>query len=488
MSIWICAGIPCRRSAFPSLRDPGAGCRICLRKTTAFRGKPAYKLIETRKRRFLLQPLAVFRPENGIGCQKGEIMKRRITTIMFALMLSFVILFAAACDSGASKESGNTDAAKNAESMEEGEKSAEAAEESANAAEESAKAAEDKSEDTSEEINEADADTVEIIDAAGRTVTIPTPENLTNVYPDGTTGLILMYTLAEDMMVASPVEFYESELPYVSEDVIGLPFYGTMSGKNGSLNYEAIMAAGVDLILAGTAGDITSGDIEEADEVQEQLNIPVVIFDTANIDQMPETYRLLGQILGREEEAEEITDYLQGIEDKVVDFVATIPEEERMTLYYAEGSDGLATEPASSDRSIVFNMAGAINIAEVEALGGFGQSEVSMEQILDWNPEIIICQTEEGYDTILSEDEWANITAVKEGRVYTMPGEPFSWADRPPSENRFIGLLWMTKLLYGDEFDIDLVEETITYYDIMYHVTITEEDVSNLLATSMPEK
>ena len=49
-----------------------------------------------------------------------------------------------------------------------------------------------------------------------------------------------------------------------------------------------------------------------------------------------------------------------------------------MTLYYAEGDDGLSTEPASSDRSVVFNTAGANNIAVVDALSGYGQSAVSM--------------------------------------------------------------------------------------------------------------
>ncbi len=330
------------------------------------------------------------------------------------------------------------------------------------------------------------AETVEVVDNAGRTITVPTPENLKRVYPVATDSFVMYYTIAADLIDASCTQFSEDDAPYVVPNVINVPSYGTLSGSNGVLDYEAIKAGDVQLLLYGYS-NLDQSDIDYCNELQEQLGIPVAIVHES-FDGMPEGYRLLGQLLGREERAEELIAYFQGIVKEVTDFVATIPEEDRMTLYYAEGADGLATEAATSPRSVVFNTAGAINIATVEVLSGFGQSGVSLEQVLAWNPDVIVVQGYSGaYDIITTDPDWANITAVKNGMVVTMPTSPFNWADRPPSVNRFIGLLWMTKVLYGDRFDIDLVARAIDYYKVVYSVDVSEADMQALLTTSMPQ-
>lgn len=334
--------------------------------------------------------------------------------------------------------------------------------------------------------------TVEIVDMGGRTLTIPSPENLERIYPTGSTALMLLYTLAPDKMTAAPSStgsaFTEDQKKFVTEEVWDLPSYGTMSGSNGSLNLEAIKNADVQVILSMGTSTITETDISEADDLQAQLDIPVVLFSGEMAD-YAEAYRLLGKIIDREEDAEKIIAYTSDIVEKVEAVAAQVPEEERVTLYYAEGDDGLATEPASSNRSYVFNTAGAINVAQVDAKSGFGQSAVSMEQILSWNPQIIITQgTSNAYETILSDPNWATIDAVKNGRVYKMPDLPYSWADRPPSVNRFIGLHWMANLLYPDLYDIDIVDVAIDYYKVMYHVDVTREDMEALLANSIPQE
>lgn len=337
----------------------------------------------------------------------------------------------------------------------------------------------------------AQGDTVEIVDMGGRTLTIPTPDKLERIYPDGSTSLMLLYTLAPDKMTAAPSQsgsaFTEEQKPYVMPEVWDLPSYGTQSGK-GTLNLEAIKAADVQVILSMGTAAISDADISAADELQAQLDIPVVLF-SGDSEEYAEAYRLLGQILDREEDAETLIAYCDNIVATVEAVAAQVPEEDRVRLYYAEGDDGLATEPASSNRSYVFNTAGAINVAQVDAQGGYGQSAVSMEQVLSWNPQIIITQgTTNAYETIMSDPNWASIDAVKNGRVYEMPSQPYSWADRPPSVNRFIGLHWMANLLYPELYDIDIVEVAIDYYKVMYHVDVSREDMEALLVNSIPQE
>ena len=332
------------------------------------------------------------------------------------------------------------------------------------------------------------AETVEITDAGGRKVTIPAPDKLERVYPTGTNSLVALYTIAPDKMTAAPNTtpnpFSEGQKKFLHPSVHDLPNYGTQSG-NGTLNLEAIKAGNVQVLLGGTVGKVTQNDISSADELQAQLQIPVVLI-SGEMDDFAETYEFLGRMLGREEEAKKLTVYCQDIVEKVIAVSAQIPLEERTTLYYAEGADGLATEPPNSSRSVVFNTAGARNIAEVDALPGFGQTAVSMEQVLHWNPEVIIVQGgSDAYHKIKTDPNWSKIDAVKNGHVYKMPDTPFSWADRPPSVNRFIGLHWIAHLLYPDLYDIDMIETARDYYKVMYHVDISRADMEELLKDSL---
>jgi len=331
-------------------------------------------------------------------------------------------------------------------------------------------------------------DTVDFVDGLGRTVKILAPDKLKRVYSDSTNSLVLQYIIAPDTITASSTKFTEANLPYVPSNLINLPTYGTLSGANGVLDYEKMKAADVQLLISSAMGTSTTSDIEAADKLQEQLGIPIIVFPT-QLDKLPQSFTLLGKALGREKEAAEVVAYLNGVVEKVNFVVAKIPENKRLTLYYAEGKDGLATEPGNSDRSIVFNMCGTKNVATVEALSGYGQASVSMEAVLSWNPEIIIVQSGTGaYDIIKKSKDWSSINAVKNGRVYEMPSKPFGWADRPPGANRYIGLLWLADLLYPDEMNIDFVDEVIKYYKVIYHVDITRADVEKLLINAIPQK
>lgn len=69
--------------------------------------------------------------------------------------------------------------------------------------------------------------------------------------------------------------------------------------------------------------------------------------------------------------------------------------------------------------------------------------------------------------------------------VYKVSSEPFGWAGRPPSVNRFIGLPLVTNLLYPDLYDVDIVGQAMDYYKTMYHVDVAKEDMEGLLADSI---
>lgn len=326
-----------------------------------------------------------------------------------------------------------------------------------------------------------------IVDDAGRQVTIPGTGALERIYYTGAPGQIFCFTLAPELAAGTAMKFSDAELAFLPEGTGDLPYLGTLSaGKE--LNPEAIMAEGVQVIFSVTIA--TPGDHEAsiADDLQNLTGIPVVVLD-GSLDATPATYRTLGALLGKEDKAEKLARYCESALSDVKEAVATIPEDQRISLYYAEGSEGLQTEPKGSTHSIAFDTAGATNVVQdVEALKGKGMSPVSLEQVLAWNPQVIIAWDDEvrgGADELIRTDSnWSAIDAVKEGRIYTMPNVPFSWCDRPPAVNRVLGIQWIANTLYPEAYDVDMVETTKEFYGMFYHTELTDNQAREILGNS----
>lgn len=346
--------------------------------------------------------------------------------------------------------------------------------------------------DASQNVEEAqEAVEQTVTDDAGRTVTLPAADLLEKIYYTSPAGQIFCFTLAPELCAGTTMDFTEQELENLPADIVGLPNLGTLAGGK-DLNPEAIMAEGIQVIFSVTTVEPTEKDASDADGLQSQTGIPVVVID-GTFDKTAHCYEVLGEILGKQNEAAEMAEYCTKVAADVAAAVASVPEDERVSVYYAEGPEGLQTEPTSSSHALVFELAGAKNVAQdLEAEGGKGKSPVSLEQVLAWNPEVIIAWDSQRFeggadDLIRTDPNWSTIKAVQDGRVYTMCQTPFSWLDRPPAVNRFIGLQWLTNLLYPEAYDIDIVEETKSFYRVFYHRDLTDEQVKDLLGNSYQE-
>jgi iron complex transport system substrate-binding protein len=219
-----------------------------------------------------------------------------------------------------------------------------------------------------------------------------------------------------------------------------------------------------------------------ADELQAQLGIPVIVVNGL-FPQRAEAYRFLGKVFGEEERAEQLAKYCEETLKDVNDKLASIPEDKRVTLYYAEKNNGLATEPDTSSHAAVFKYAGAKNVANVDNTPGSGMTPVTLEQILAWNPDVIFMGKGETspYQAITTSPDWASINAVKNGRVYEAPSMPFSWIDRPPSSQQYLGIRYVANILYPDVFNYNMVEETQKFFKLFYQLDLTPDQAKELL-------
>lgn len=346
------------------------------------------------------------------------------------------------------------------------------------------KADNDLKEDTKTE-DSVNSGFIKITDHANREIEIPNSKDLKRVYSSNPIGFIWTYTLAPEKLSGSPLELTEEQLKYMSKEAKEYKTYGSQhAGK--SLNAEELIKDDVQLIVSISPGKINDKTAEDADMLQEKLNIPVMVVD-GNMDNFKEIYSLLGKVLGVEKRADELTNKLAKIEDSVNKAVKSIPEDKKVDFYYAESPSGLSTDPESSPHAAVFKKAGGINVADIESKQGTGLSEVSLEQVVKWNPSVIFSWADGfggAYSEILKDASWQDIKAVKDEKVYQVPYQPFSWPDRPPSVNRFLGLQWITNTLYPEYYNVDMHKEVKDFYSSFYHVDLNEDEIKEVLLES----
>nr|WP_273702452.1 ABC transporter substrate-binding protein [Tepidanaerobacter syntrophicus] len=269
---------------------------------------------------------------------------------------------------------------------------------------------------------------------------------------------------------------------YILPKYRNLPNLG--GAGNNHPNAEEILKLKPDIIVYVT--DINETNISTAEQFQNELNIPVAVLN-GDIEKTADTYAMLGKITGKETAAENLCAYIKETIQDIQNKVKSIPEDKKIKVYYAEGNDGLETDPKGSGHMQVLDMVGGINVAEVPKIEGSGRLKVSIEQLLNWNPDLIIAWADDRggyYSKIFKDKSWSGIKAVKNGEVYEIPNFPFSWFDRPPSVNRILGLKWLGNLLYPNVFDYNVKKEVKYFYEQFYHYKLTEEELEKLVNTS----
>jgi len=323
-----------------------------------------------------------------------------------------------------------------------------------------------------------------IVDMAGRSHTVPA--EVDKIFSTSPVGTIMTYSLAPDKLIGWNYVLREGEKKFVLKEYQDLPDLGGWYAK-ATCNTEELLKINPDVIIS--MGFITDTSVSQADKIQEQIGIPVIMVDgeLANLDK---AYEFMGDLFDEEEKAKELGEYCRDTVAELQEKVKGISEDKKVRVYYAEGAAGLQTDPQGSMHTEVLDMAGGINVAEVVQKGGMGMAAVSLEQVILWNPELILSWgTEQGgyFESIFTDPKWESIQAVKDKRVYAVPAGPFNWFDRPPSINRVLGLKWVANLLYPDVFTYDIRQETKDFYSKFYHYELSDKEVDGLLQYSIPQ-
>ena len=317
----------------------------------------------------------------------------------------------------------------------------------------------------------------EITDMVGRKVVIP--DRIERVFGSAPPLNVLLHAVAPDRIVGLSFKIEEPAKKFFPPRFLSLPVGGGIFGVGQKMNPESVMALKPDLALAWNSPYVDRKKIEEAFA---GMGIPLVFIQMDTLSDWPAALRFTGKLLGAEASAEAQAAYVDKALSRLAATVGKLPDERRRRVYYAEGPDGLATDCHLAFHTEAIELAGGYNVYRCQPKDHMGMERISIEQILAFDPEVIIVQDRAAGAAIRADARWQGIRAVKAGRIYLVPRWPHNWVDRPPSAMRALGAQWLANLFYPDLYPFDVKRETREFYRLFFGLTPTDADINDLLS------
>ncbi|MCL6447068.1 MAG: ABC transporter substrate-binding protein [Armatimonadetes bacterium] len=213
---------------------------------------------------------------------------------------------------------------------------------------------------------------------------------------------------------------------------------------------------------------------EEIEKI-EKAGIPVIAIRYGTQEDLEGWLEIIGDVLGKQERAAQIIAYHHRTIEYIKAKTAGISPEKRPRVLYLY-NEQLRTAGKGTYNHFWIETTGARNVAE--SISGWGNA--NMEQILAWNPEIIyisnFCelQPEDLYGNKLKGQDWSQISAVKNKRVYKIPLAGYRWD--PPSVESPLMLKWLAKLHHPDLFvEYSVAKELKDFYASFYGYDLSLE-------------
>ncbi len=247
--------------------------------------------------------------------------------------------------------------------------------------------------------------------------------------------------------------------------------------SSGKINIEELLKLEPDVVIV--RGD-TAQDEKETEQL-DRAGINYIVVDYKDLKEQQRAISVIGEAIGRKEKAVAFNDYYNDVIEKVKNVVEGIPKDERIRMYHSENqvlrtiyNDSL---PADWSRT-----AGVINVSVGEELNFTNDNYfASLEQVLLWDPDVIIANEDSAARYILGNPQWSGIKAVQEGRVYKLPQGVSRWG-HPGSVETPLALLWLAKTVYPDRFeDIDMEAEVEYFYRQFFGYELSREMAEQIL-------
>ncbi|SDZ20841.1 ABC transporter substrate-binding protein [Tindallia californiensis] len=321
-----------------------------------------------------------------------------------------------------------------------------------------------------------------IIDQLGREVEIP--DEINRVVTDRILPFPSVYFLATgrdgDIVGMHPASKSAYEHSMLSVLAPGMQAAETGFASGEEINIEELLMLDPDLVFIRAESGLEG--------LYEEAGIRTVAIGTTGIADgdvlktINSWIEMLGEIYDLEDRAQGIIDYGLQVENEITEKVQDLEEKPRAMMLFNHVEGKPLVSGANFFGNYWLTTTGAIDVAEEEITG---RAPVEMEQIYDWNPEIIYItnftalQPEDFYNNEIQGQDWSQIHAVKNKRVYKIPMGIYRWF--PPSGDAPLMLQWLAQHNQPDLFDYDMEEEIRSYYAAYYDYELSQEEIHAIL-------
>lgn len=313
---------------------------------------------------------------------------------------------------------------------------------------------------------------VEISDNINKIAIVPIPwASLAFAVDGGSSKLVGMHPSAKKAYDISILKEIAPEMGKVNS---------TFVDKNFNMNYEELAILKPELVVLWDYQN-------DAQEKLEQMHIPSVAIKYGTLENVQKGIKLLGQILNKEEKADKLINYHKNTNSYFAQKEPQLQNVKKKKILYIRDSQ-LTVATGTSVNNIMINIAGGENVTKDVKAGNW--TKVTMEQVMVWNPDIIILSN---FDSIVPEDiygnkiagqNWSNIAAVKNKRVYKAPIGIYRW-DAPCAETPLM-IKWIGKLTAPEVFnDYDLRKDIKDFYSEFFNYKLSNEQLDEILNTKL---
>jgi len=296
-----------------------------------------------------------------------------------------------------------------------------------------------------------------ILDMDNRTVTVPMPvERIVSAANLDSTRTLIQLGV-KDKIVGCSYPTSWSPIWYAAPELESLSQPGGAGGK--SFNVEEAASLEPDVIFVSTNSN--------ADKIQEKTQVPTIAV-TGSADNLwvVDMLRITGAVTGKDEKARDLVNYTKEKVDEITDITSEIPDKDKPVVYCCGcGSGGGPSICRYCGSGSDIEFAGGLNVID-----STGNSQVSKEQIIEWNPDVILVHmgNPEKIGEVLSDPVLQSVNAVKNERVYSTT---VGHQGRGTLGQHLIQVCYLAKLFHPDEFeDLNVEDEGNEIMEYLYGV------------------
>lgn len=325
--------------------------------------------------------------------------------------------------------------------------------------------------------------TKSVVDSAGKTVKLPaTIKRIADL--DGAHDEIVTILGYGGKIVTSGEETGPDITPWLYK--VNPDMNKANSNFKSGIDIETLMSTKPDVAFF-EKGDTNIDKVVTA-------GIPVVQWSITNFDTLKKAVSVTASALGPDalKKADKYNNYLDTKIDSIKKETSQLDSSKKPKVLHLVSLSPIKIDGGNNMINDWIELAGGTNAAQ--GIDGKNK-EVSMEQILKWNPDIIILgkirvsgkatSATDMKNTIMNSAQWKQVAAVSNNKVFASPDGAFSWDRLGPEEA--LQIQWAAKTIHPELFsNINMEKETKSFYKTFLNYNLTDDETNKILNALAP--